>query len=162
MPVNCNPQAVQDSLRTVCHCYGFKGCISKVCYQELSKFSYVAGVLKSKYHTAIRAKANSRSKKLKSWDANDGLIMSKDMVYNEPSNLCDPDIPRGILGVHGRECSTNSSDENYCSNLCCQYGHKSYLIDESYNCNCRLSWWPELHLECDTCYRRGIQKHRCK
>lgn len=153
--------AVKDSLRTVCQCSGSKGCISKVCYRELSEFSYVAGVLKSRYDTSIRAKANSRSTKLKSRDADDGRIRSRDLVYNEPSDLCERDISRGILGVHDRECSTNSSDGNYCNSLCCHYGHRSYLVDESYSCNCHVSRWPGLNLECDTCYRR-VRKHRCK
>ena len=155
-------QAVQKSLRTICHCYGFKSCLHKVCYKELATFSYVAGVLRSKYDTAVRIKMNARKTKLKSWDANTP-ITSGDLVYNEGTwDLCQPNLQHGILGVHGRECSVNKSEENDCTRLCCQSGYEKYLADEPYGCDCRLVWWPQLHVECNKCYIRGITKYRCK
>lgn len=152
-------------METVCRCLGLgqtDDCPYKACYKRLKPFSHVAAQLKSHYLRAVRVKSNRRNTKLRLWDAKDSSFTSQDLVYNErTADLCDSHLHLGISGIHGRECSTNRNQTNFCATFCCGYGYNTYVEEEEYPCNCRLQWLPQLHLECDRC-RREHTLYLCK
>ena len=158
-------QAVDNSIVTVCRCWGLvqtPDCLIKACYKKLKHFKQVAAYLKLHYNTAVRVRANRQGTVLRNHDLNSYPFTDGDFVYSQKTpNLCQRHLNQGLLGVRGRECSTDVQHPTYCNTFCCNFGYRTQVRHSRHLCNCHMIWMPRLKMSCEPCSKQH-SRNVCK
>ncbi|KAL3319189.1 hypothetical protein Ciccas_002141 [Cichlidogyrus casuarinus] len=76
------------------------------------------------------------------------------LVYYESNDqdlFCRPDPSLGILGTVGRQCSSNSTENDNCGFMCCGRGQEPRHFYKVESCNCKFVWC--CRVECQQCLK---------
>ncbi|KAL4715216.1 hypothetical protein ACJJTC_012263 [Scirpophaga incertulas] len=143
-------QTMNEQLREVCKCHGFSGsCTTKTCWKRLGPFSSAMGLMKKRYHHAIKRKLNSTLKRAVTSKSHNRIKLDrKELVYIQKSpNLC--------AKTRGRVCK----DRNNCATLCCGRGYATTKKTITSRCRCKMV--NCCYVQCDTCVE-VVDKYICK
>uniref|UniRef100_A0A0N4ZQE6 Protein Wnt n=1 Tax=Parastrongyloides trichosuri TaxID=131310 RepID=A0A0N4ZQE6_PARTI len=145
---------VKNAVKQVCKCHGISGsCQTKTCWMSTPKIDEIGIKLKELMNNArIVKNINSRSLTVKGGRS----AIAKNLIYLEEfNNFCTQDNITGIIGVSGRECTS----ERHCKSLCCDRGYifKIDVIDEP--CNCKFEYCCKV--TCESC-KKVITRRFCK
>lgn len=152
-------QAVRNILKTECKCHGVSGsCITRTCWRTLGPFRHVGHILKRRLRSSVKV--------LRSNDGHSFVPHSKtakppdklDLVFSESSpNFCIENKTTGSLGTYGRQCFTNTTTSESCSNLCCGRGFVTHEFTKTEKCNC--TYHHCCYVECNTCVLKSSVHH---
>lgn len=143
--------SIGGQLREVCKCHGFSGsCTTKTCWKRLGPFNSAMGMLKKRYHHAVKRKfENFTTKRAVSPKVKRKLNLDKkELLYLHKSpNLCNR--------TKGRVCR----DRYNCATLCCTRGFVTSKRNVTSRCRCRMV--NCCFVECDTCVDE-VDVYTCK
>ena len=159
--------AVGNQMELKCRCHGISGsCELKTCWRTLPSFHQVGSFLRKKYDSAVQITERQMRRKLrKKGKVKRKVIVSvpkEDLVYiNKSPNYCLEDKSKGILGTSGRTCnkSSDASDPDSCSLLCCGRGYNTKIEKITTRCDCKFEWC--CNVQCSVCESEN-EVYTCK
>ncbi|KAK8767777.1 hypothetical protein V5799_005442 [Amblyomma americanum] len=163
-------RTLRRGIRPVCKCHGVSGsCSARTCWREVAPFPELAVRLKRKYANAVKAEIENkpgfaatdvlvkprkvlagtlgttqRPKWLAAVTAELRRLGRDKLVFLEESpSFCEPNVL--TPGMEGRRCR----DQQHCSEVCCDRGHRNFTLVVYERCQCRMVWCCTL--ECNIC-----------